>query len=61
MQVLNHVWSIPVQVSDKAKKLDAKFKNLRRVLRSWHQQLSNLTATIRNNKVLLFFVGTVEE
>jgi hypothetical protein len=33
MQVLNHGWSIPVQLTDKAKKFGAKFKNLRRVLR----------------------------
>jgi hypothetical protein len=33
MQVLNHGWSIPVQLTDEAKKLEAKFKNLRRVLR----------------------------
>jgi hypothetical protein len=61
MQVLNHGWSIPVQISDKAKKLCAKFKNLRRVSRACQQQLSNLAATIRNNKVLLFFLDSVEE
>jgi hypothetical protein len=47
--------------SDKARKLGAKFKNLRRVLRAWQQQLSNLAATIMNNNVLLFFLDSVEE
>jgi hypothetical protein len=61
MQVLHHGWSVPIPFSDKARKLGAKFKNLRRVLRAWQQQLSNLAATIRNNKVLLFFLDTVEE
>jgi hypothetical protein len=61
MQVLNHGWSIPVQLTNKAKKLGAKFKNLRRVLRLWHQQLSNLMAILRNIKVLSFFLDTLEE
>jgi hypothetical protein len=34
MEVLQHGWSILVSSLDKAKLLGAKFKNLRRVLRS---------------------------
>jgi hypothetical protein len=60
MQVLNHGWSIPVQETDEAKKLGGKFKNLRMVLKCWHKQLSNLVATIRNNKVILFFIDSME-
>jgi hypothetical protein len=61
MQFLNHGWSIPVQGTDEVKMLGAKFKNLRRVLRWWHKQLSNLAATIKNNKVILFFLYNMEE
>jgi hypothetical protein len=35
MQVMKNVWNIPVLLTDKAKRLGAKFKNLRRVLKFW--------------------------
>jgi hypothetical protein len=41
--------------------LGAKFKMLRRILRQWHAQISNLATTIQNNKVILPFLDTLEE
>jgi hypothetical protein len=35
MEVVQHGWSLPTNQEDKAKNLNAKFKNLRRVLRAW--------------------------
>jgi hypothetical protein len=48
MDVMNHGWAIPTVIEDRARKVGAKLKNLRRVLRAWHSQLSNLAATIEN-------------
>jgi hypothetical protein len=46
---------------DSAKRMMAKFKNLRRVLRCWYAQTSNLATTIQNNKMMLSFLDTIEE
>jgi hypothetical protein len=61
MGVLQYGWSIPVSSQDKEKLLGAKFKNLRRVLRSWQSNLSNLAATLSNNKLVLFLLDSMEE
>jgi hypothetical protein len=61
MQVMAHDWSVPTFQSDKAKVMTAKLKNLRRVLRAWQLQLSNLSTTISNNKVGLSFLDMLEE
>jgi hypothetical protein len=53
MQVMAHGWNVPTFQTDKTKAMTAKLKNLRRVLRTWQLQLSNLNATISNNKVVL--------
>jgi hypothetical protein len=45
----------------RAQRLGAKFKNLRRVLKVWHAQLSNINVTIQNNKVMLFRLDAMEE
>jgi hypothetical protein len=44
-----------------AKMVTTKLKNLRRVLRAWQGQLSNLNITINNNKVMLSFLDMIEE
>jgi hypothetical protein len=46
---------------DSAKKIMAKFKNLRRVLRWWYAQISNLATTIQNNKMVMNFLDNMEE
>jgi hypothetical protein len=55
-----HGWNVPVAQEDKAKRIVAKFKNLRRVLRVWQANLSNLATVISNNKVVLMFMDTME-
>jgi hypothetical protein len=52
---------VPMTQTDKAKMLIAKFKNLRRVLRTWQGQISNLNTTISNNRVMLSFLDMIEE
>jgi hypothetical protein len=46
---------------DSAKRLMVKFKNLRRILRCWYAQFSNLASTIQTNKMVLNFLDTIEE
>jgi hypothetical protein len=60
-QILQNGWFSPVLYADKAKSLGAKFKNLKKVLRAWHAQISNLKRTIQNNKMLLMFLDILEE
>jgi hypothetical protein len=50
MQVIQHGWDIHIQTEDKTKRLGAKCKNLRKVLRAWHAQLANLAKTVENNE-----------
>jgi hypothetical protein len=61
MQVMTNASNIPVLQSDKAKKIGAKFKNLRRILKFWQSQLSNLKVTTQNNKMLLLLLDLMEE
>jgi L-lactate utilization protein LutB len=34
---------------------------LRKVLRQWHAQISNMATTIQNNKMIVSFLDTLEE
>jgi hypothetical protein len=61
MPVMQHGWNLAVRPMDSAKKMMAKFKNLRRVLRCWYAQISNLATSIHNNKMVLSFLDTIEE
>jgi hypothetical protein len=61
MPVMQLGWYLTVRPMDSAKKLMAKFKNLRRVLRCWYAQISNLATAIHNNKLVLSFMDNVEE
>jgi hypothetical protein len=61
MVVMQHGWEVPVFLQDVAKRLVAKFKNLIRVLKNWYTQLSNLAATITNNKLVMQFLDSLEE
>jgi hypothetical protein len=61
MQVMEHGCNVPINQSNKVKMVTAKLKNLRRVLRAWQGQLSNLNTTINNNKVMLSFLDMIEE
>jgi hypothetical protein len=46
---------------DQAKKISAKFKNLRRVLKMWHSHIPNLNSNIVNNRLMLSFLDVLEE
>jgi hypothetical protein len=61
MPVMQHGWNVAVRPMDSAKRMMAKFKNLRRVLRCWYAQIFNLATTIQNNKMVLNFLDTIEE
>jgi hypothetical protein len=61
MFVMQHGKDIAVRTMDSAKKSMAKFKNLRRVLRCWFAQISNLSKSIHNNKLVLHLLDTLEE
>lgn len=61
MAIVQHGWNLPTGHTDKAKLVTAKFKNLRRVLKSWSLQLSNLKRNIANVKLVLSFLELLEE
>jgi len=59
--VVQHAWSLLVPHNDMTKKISAKFKNLRRVIRAWHSHLSSLKANIANVKLIITFLSLMEE
>jgi hypothetical protein len=61
LAVVAHGWAVHTAQTDSAKILTAKFKNLRRVLKAWQSQLSNLKANIANVKSVLILLGILEE
>jgi hypothetical protein len=61
LAVVAHGWAVPTYQTDSAKILSAKFKNLRRVLKAWQSQISNLKANIANVKSVLILLGILEE
>jgi len=60
-EVVQHGWDLPTPHSDAAKIISRKFKNLRRVLRSWQKHLSSLKTNIANVKLTLSFLSLIEE
>lgn len=60
IEVVVQGWDAPGHIMDPARKLTAKFKSLRKALKDWKAQLPNLAATIRNVKLVLNFLETVE-
>jgi len=53
-------WNSPHQISDPAKAVSAKFKNLRRNLKEWKRKLPNLANSIEKIKSVLHFLETLE-
>jgi hypothetical protein len=53
MQIMEHGWNLPNSQTDLAKSLGSKFKNLRKVLRQWHNSTQSLAKTIDNNKMVI--------
>ncbi|PVH38655.1 hypothetical protein PAHAL_5G318200 [Panicum hallii] len=61
MDIVQHGWSLPTYQMDADKHITAKFKNLRRVIKAWQAHLSSLKANIANVKLILSFLGILEE
>lgn len=61
LQTAQQGWQDPSNQSDKAKIITAKCKNLRKVLRTWQQNLSNLKKTLENVKTTLSLIEVFEE
>jgi hypothetical protein len=61
MEIVENCWHILNYQTDKAKKMGAKLKHLRKILRQWHQWLSNLAKTIENNKSVIPLLDIMEE
>ena len=61
LDVVQHGWSIPIDQTDKAKIISAKFKNLRRVIKAWQTNLSSLKQNIANVKLVLSLLTMIEE
>lgn len=61
MSIIQHGWNLPIVATDKAKAIYAKFKNLRRVLKAWHSNLSNMKVSMANVKIVLSFLEILEE
>jgi hypothetical protein len=59
--VMHHGWNLHILPQDRAKKLMTKFKNLRKVLRSWYTSISNLATNIASIKLMIGFLDTLEE
>jgi hypothetical protein len=59
--VVQQHWSAPGHITDSAKILTAKFKNLRLALKLWKASLSNLKNVIDNVKIVLDFIQVIEE
>jgi len=61
MQTAQQGWEAVSSQADKAKTITAKFKNMRKVLRSWQQNLSSLKRILNNVKVILSLLEIIEE
>lgn len=59
--LVQQAWSAPTPETDAAKIITSKFKNLRKVLKDWQRNLSNLKLTIENVKLVLTFFLYLEE
>jgi hypothetical protein len=61
LAVMLHGWNLPTQQQDSAKNIGAKFKSLRRIFKTWKNQLPNLAATIRSTKETIQLLDIIEE
>lgn len=60
-EVVASAWNIPVGFTDAAKSINAKFKNLRRALKNWAKDLSNLKKKIERLNDAIFLLDLFEE
>jgi len=61
MSVVQQGWFAPSHITDPAKVITAKFKNLRKCLKVWKNGISNLKSAIANVKLVLSFILLIEE
>jgi len=61
MSIVQQGWHAPSHISDAAKIVTAKFKNLRKSLKDWSKQLSKLKSAIANAKLVLSLLLYMEE
>lgn len=61
LQVAQQGWQDPTNQVDSAKAITAKYKNLRKVLKSWQKNLSNLKRNVTNVKTVLSLLEIIEE
>jgi hypothetical protein len=61
MQIMEHGWNQLNNQPDVAKRLGQKFKNMRKILREWHNGLQSLGKAIENNKMLINLSDSLEE
>jgi len=54
-------WYTPFPSTDAAKSVTLKFKNLRKLLRSWNQTTSNLKDNTKNVKLMHCFLNLIKE
>ena len=61
MDIVLAAWNIPVGFTDPAKKVNAKFKNLRRAIKLWAKSLSCLKKQIEELNACIFIWDLIEE
>jgi exonuclease III len=61
LNVLQQGWDMGVQHPYSAKRISAKFKNLRKVFKEWKRKLPNLASAIRNSRDVIQFLDILEE
>jgi hypothetical protein len=61
LEQIKTVWLTPVNVCNSAHGISAKFKLLRRTLKLWSKNLSNLSKLIANCNMMVTFFDRLEE
>jgi retron-type reverse transcriptase len=60
-EIVQNAWNIPVGFTDSAKRINAKFKNLRRALKLWAKNLPCLKNLIAKVNSVIGLLDTIEE
>lgn len=58
---VKHIWDQNIQESDSAKRLAAKLKRLRKGLKIWSKNISQLATAIQDTNSVILFFDTIEE
>ena len=59
--MVKDLWEQPVPESDSAKIIFAKLKRLRKGIKNWSKNISDLNAIIRNTNDVIIFIDYLEE